>query len=603
MKKLSISCLIACVLVFLTGTAFAISLKLDFYGGDTTYTKGTFENPQEINLSKTQTVLVDVWIVDWPLTANLVVIQWYFRWHTPSLEVQSFACNNLKSSGGQWEQCVFHITGNGEIYVNQIDWDLFRGIPGPNIQLATFTLKCTNAPSDDWIMAQKEYISDVDGGDDYDVSDANGTIHQTVTCTYSISPTSQSFNSSGGTGSVSVTTQSECSWTATSNASWITITSGSSGIGSGTVDYSVSANITTSQRTGTMTIAGQQFTVTEQGFTCTYSISPTSQSFNSSGGTGNVSVTTQNGCAWTAVSNASWIAITSGSSGTGNGTVSYSVSVNTSTSQRTGTMTIAEQTFTVTQEGICTYTISPSNQSFESPGGTGSISVTTQSGCAWTATSNDSWITITSGSSGTGNGTVYYSVSANTGTSSRTGTMTIAGKTFPVTQGGQECSGPTITVGTVSACNAETQVEVPVTISDTAERPDCSFSISFDKTELQYTGKISGDMNATVLTASTAEINAAGNIQAIIQFEEGGATSGTICKFKFSLLTTIPEGDQTNLDIGALLPQGIYCGKSGAVTCGGEVTWDDIIETYNDYVNGTVTWDEVIAAYQAYANQ
>jgi hypothetical protein len=155
----------------------------------------------------------------------------------------------------------------------------------------------------------------------------------------------------------------------------------------------------------------------------------------------------------------------------------------------------------------------------------------------------------------------------------------------------------------VSACNAETQVEVPVTISDTAGRLDCSFSISFDKTKLQYTGKASGDMDAAVMTASTAEINAAGNIQAIIQFEGGAATSGIICKFKFSLLTPISEGDQTNLDIGALFPQGIYCGESGAVTCGGEVTWDDIIETYNDYVNGTVTWDEVIAAYQAYANQ
>jgi hypothetical protein len=42
--------------------------------------------------------------------------------------------------------------------------------------------------------------------------------------------------------------------------------------------------------------------------------------------------------------------------------------------------------------------------------------------------SNATFITITSGSSGTGNGTVNYSVAANTGTTSRTGTMTIAGQ-------------------------------------------------------------------------------------------------------------------------------------------------------------------------------
>ena len=84
---------------------------------------------------------------------------------------------------------------------------------------------------------------------------------------------------------------------------------------------------------------------------CTYSISPTSKNFNSAGGSGTVSVNTQSGCSWTAVSNTGWITIASGSSGTGNGTVSYSVSENTSTSQRTGTMTIAGKTFTVTQEG------------------------------------------------------------------------------------------------------------------------------------------------------------------------------------------------------------------------------------------------------------
>ncbi len=51
-------------------------------------------------------------------------------------------------------------------------------------------------------------------------------------------------------------------------------------------------------------------------------------------------------------------------------------------------------------------------------------------------TSNDSWIIIDSGNSGSGNGTVDYTVSSNAGSSSQTGTMTIAGKTFTVTQDG-----------------------------------------------------------------------------------------------------------------------------------------------------------------------
>ncbi|MCX5821946.1 MAG: BACON domain-containing protein, partial [Deltaproteobacteria bacterium] len=60
---------------------------------------------------------------------------------------------------------------------------------------------------------------------------------------------------------------SSCSWSAASNASWITITAGSAGTGNGTVSYSISANITESNRTGNMTIGGQTFTVTQNGAT------------------------------------------------------------------------------------------------------------------------------------------------------------------------------------------------------------------------------------------------------------------------------------------------------------------------------------------------
>ncbi len=86
--------------------------------------------------------------------------------------------------------------------------------------------------------------------------------------------------------------------------------------------------------------------------------------------------------------------------------------------------------------GTCTYSISPTSASFAAAGGTGSVSVTAGAGCAWTAVSNATFITITSGSSGTGNGTVGFSVAANAGSTSRTGTMTIAGQTFTVTQAG-----------------------------------------------------------------------------------------------------------------------------------------------------------------------
>jgi hypothetical protein len=82
----------------------------------------------------------------------------------------------------------------------------------------------------------------------------------------------------------------------------------------------------------------------------------------------------------------------------------------------------------------CTYTISPSSDGFASTSALGIVTVTpSSSSCSWTATSNASWITITSGGSGTGNGTVSYSVAANSGLT-RTGTITIGGQTFTITQ-------------------------------------------------------------------------------------------------------------------------------------------------------------------------
>jgi subtilisin family serine protease len=168
---------------------------------------------------------------------------------------------------------------------------------------------------------------------------------------------------------------------------------------------------------------------------CTYGITPTQATIAAAGGNGSVGVTTQDGCSWTAVSNNdAWLHVTSVASGTGTGTVGFSVDANAGPA-RTGTITIAGRTFAVDQAaggGGCTYAIDPTSAAFGLRGGQGSVAVATQAGCSWTAVSHESWIRITSGAGGTGNGTVTYWVSfARAG---RTGTMTIAGETFTVRQ-------------------------------------------------------------------------------------------------------------------------------------------------------------------------
>ena len=254
-------------------------------------------------------------------------------------------------------------------------------------------------------------------------------------CIYSISPTSARIAETGGTGTVTVSAGIGCAWTASSNAGWVGVTSGANGSGNGSVGFSVAAN-TGGARSGTLTIAGQAFTVTQAAAaSCIYSISPTSAAIAATGGTGTVAVSTGNGCTWTARSNAGWVGVSSGANGSGNGSVGFGVEANTG-GARSGTLTIAGQTFTVTQAAAavsCTYSISPTSVSINGAR-TGTVTVSAGTGCTWTASSNDNWITVTSGASGTGSGSVSYSAAASSGTNDRTGTVTIAGKTFTVTQ-------------------------------------------------------------------------------------------------------------------------------------------------------------------------
>lgn len=90
--------------------------------------------------------------------------------------------------------------------------------------------------------------------------------------------------------------------------------------------------------------------------------------------------------------------------------------------------------------GGCSYAINPTSAAPAAAGGAASVTVTAGAGCGWTATSNAAWLTITSGPSGTGNGSVGYTVAANTG-GARTGTLTIASQTFTVNQQGASGGG------------------------------------------------------------------------------------------------------------------------------------------------------------------
>jgi hypothetical protein len=220
-------------------------------------------------------------------------------------------------------------------------------------------------------------------------------------CSYSISPTNQSFGSNGGSSSFGVTAGNGCSWTAQSNDGFITITSGGSGSGNGTVNYSVSSNSGSSQRTGTISVNGQVHTVTQSGTGgggCTYEISTTEMLVGPGQGSASYAMHAPSGCSWTAVSDAtSWL--TTSSSGSGNGTIRYNYSANSTTTSRIGHITAGGQVLTVTDIGI---------------GGAGSVRFSSATYSA-NETGGDATITVVR-SGGTATGTVNYATSNGTAT-------------------------------------------------------------------------------------------------------------------------------------------------------------------------------------------
>jgi hypothetical protein len=77
--------------------------------------------------------------------------------------------------------------------------------------------------------------------------------------------------------------------------------------------------------------------------------------------------------------------------------------------------TLAPTTTTLPPPGACAYTVAGAEPpSFPAGGGSGTCPViTTRAGCQWSAESTESWIEITGGAGGNGNGVVRFTVAAN----------------------------------------------------------------------------------------------------------------------------------------------------------------------------------------------
>ncbi len=296
------------------------------------------------------------------------------------------------------------------------------------------------------------------------------------------------FTPAGGTGTVTVTAPGGCSWTATAAPSWIRLTGAASGQGNGTVTFSVDANTNDNPaRRGSISVGRQNTVIVQGGRGITVlSVSPAAASGSSGqftvqfadtfGATdiafAYLSFDAGTRCQIVVNPGSGWVSV--GSTGFTLGAPGKSISSGYCTVYSDGTSFIrAGNQLTMTLQvsfdasfagvhtilgeaygsgagwsgqqslGIvrvtgpsCSYALSASASIFGIGGGAGTVNVTAPPGCGWVANSNSSWLVLTGGAAGSGNGVVNFTVAANPGVSQRSALVTLGGQTLGITQSG-----------------------------------------------------------------------------------------------------------------------------------------------------------------------
>ncbi len=260
-----------------------------------------------------------------------------------------------------------------------------------------------------------------------------------ASCSYALGSSGTTQGPNGGSGSVLLTAGSACAFTVANSTTWISVAP-LAGSGTTNILYTVAPNTGSGARTGSLTIGGQIFSVTQTGGSCAYNISSASQSFASGAGTASLSLTTGSTCAWSIAPNGSWagtdawITFLTPTSGTGSASISYSVAPNLAAGSRTSTLSISGQSHTVTQSGSCGYAIYPSTQTMGAASASGSFRLETGSTCAWTAASGVAWLSVAAPTSGSGSATLAYTAAANNTGAARSGSVTVGRQVFTVNQ-------------------------------------------------------------------------------------------------------------------------------------------------------------------------
>jgi uncharacterized protein (TIGR03437 family) len=215
--------------------------------------------------------------------------------------------------------------------------------------------------------------------------------------------------------------------------------------------------------------------------------------------------------------------------------------------------------------------VEAAGKSFDTDGGSGSVTIGATEGCLWQAASNNNWITVSGGSPASGAGTVRFTVgAAGNAVLPRNGTITIAGQTIAVTQSAPQPTAPTFALdGLVNAASFEGGGVAPgelVTIFGTAlgpaslQKPQVSAlgivdtvaggtRVLFDGVAAPMIYAVAGQISAV------APFNLQGRSSTQVQVEFGGVRSEAITVPLVSAAPAIFSSNASGKGQGAILNQ------------------------------------------------
>jgi hypothetical protein len=191
----------------------------------------------------------------------------------------------------------------------------------------------------------------------------------------------------------------------------------------------------------------------------------------------------------------------------------------------------------------CTYTLTPSATSFPATASTGSVAVNAPPGCAWSASSGSAFLSVTAGATGSGVGTVSFSVAVNTG-SGRTGTLTIAGQQVSITQA-TAIDGAITPTGGSGAANGVVHVPVNVTLNDGISADGLSFTLQItpNSPAPALAGTLGFSADGALPTPGT--VDTSGGAETITVSWTGLSPVGSGTFYLGDVLVTLPSTVQT----------------------------------------------------------